>query len=384
MDEIQDIYCDEYGYSGDYMMDKEQPYFVYSSVAIDEKTATDIICHVRESFRIQGEELKGSKMIKFNSGRKAIIEIMDMLQGRGKISISDKKYALACRFFEFIFEPAVVAKNSIFYSIGFHKFISNILYLLFQTRQADAEDIFEEFEKAIRERNYERLGILFSPLYLPNMSPVLEDIKDFASKNKEPIIKEFSFLEGIGPRKWALDLTMSSLVALLRFWGEHFPRLRVFCDASKPLEASMELFKMMIGREDKVYVELCGEKHPLTFNLAEPIALVDSKNYAGIQLADIMAAAFGFVANNPQDGYARKLLDYTPNVIGPGSIWPEIEKVELSTLEGMRNAILLEELVDRSKRKVNLLDGIEDFLISVDHKLREEMFNKPPLSGLEL
>lgn len=68
MDEIQDIYCDEYGYSGDYMMDKEQPYFVYSSVAIDEKTATDIICHVKESFRIQGEELKGSKMIKFNSG----------------------------------------------------------------------------------------------------------------------------------------------------------------------------------------------------------------------------------------------------------------------------------------------------------------------------
>jgi hypothetical protein len=368
-DNPEDIYCDEHGYSGDYMMDKEQPYFVYSSIAIDEKTARDIISGIKKNFRIQGEELKGSKLIKFNNGRKAILQILDLIRDRAKLSISDKKYALACRFFEYIFEPALAAKNSLFYRIGFHKFISNILYMEFRARQAHAEDIFADFEDAIRQRSHEKMAILFSTLTLPNMSPVLEDVKDFASQNREPIIKEFSFLKDSGPSKWALDLTTSSLFALLGFWGQRFSSLRVFCDASKPLEVSLELFKTMINREDKKYVELGGEKHPLTFNLAQPIALVNSTDFAGIQLADVIAGAYGFVMNNPRDEYTRRLLDYAPEIIGPGSIWPETEKLDLFTFEGMRNAIVLQELVERSRRKIDLLDGIGEFLVTIEQKL---------------
>jgi len=93
-------------------------------------------------------------------------------------------------------------------------------------------------------------------------------------------------------------------------------------------------------------------------------------------LADVIAGAYGFAINNPRDEYTRRLLDYGPEIIGPGSIWPEREKLDLSTFEGMRNVIVLQELVERSRRKIDLLDGIGEFLVSIEQDLREEMSGK--------
>jgi len=150
-DVVQEIYCDEHGYSGNYLMDREQPYFVYASVAIKESAAKDIVAATKKDFGIQGEELKGRALVKYNRGRKAISRILSLLSGSIKVSISDKKYALACKFFEYIFEPTFASQSSLFYSIGFHRFIANILYLHFTARSAHAEDIFEDFERLMRE-----------------------------------------------------------------------------------------------------------------------------------------------------------------------------------------------------------------------------------------
>jgi hypothetical protein len=52
-----------------------------------------------------------------------------------------------CKFFEYIFEPALQRNNKFFYDVDFHKFVANVLYLHFQVRagsvppgQADEED----------------------------------------------------------------------------------------------------------------------------------------------------------------------------------------------------------------------------------------------------
>ena len=92
-----------------------------------------------KKYRIQNGEIKGGNLAKGRKGRRAIDEIMESLKGRIKVSISDKKYALAGKFFEYIFEPALQKNNIIFYNANFHKFISTILYLELLSRGSMAE-----------------------------------------------------------------------------------------------------------------------------------------------------------------------------------------------------------------------------------------------------
>jgi hypothetical protein len=63
---------------------------------------------------------------------------------------------LACKFFEYIFEPPLAEQNSIFYGCGFHLFIGNLLWML-RARDASAETIFEEFSKFARDGNTKAL-----------------------------------------------------------------------------------------------------------------------------------------------------------------------------------------------------------------------------------
>jgi len=359
---IQEIYCDEHGYSGNYLLDAQQPYFIYSSIAIDGIIAKETVTEIKKDFQVNSNELKGGRLLKYNKGRRAILKIIKSNFKNIKISVSDKKYALACKFVEYIFEPTVASQNSIFYAIGFHKFIAGILYLEFMARNETSEYIFDDFEKLMRKMDLESLGILFSPIAQPNMSPVLKDIRDFAFYNKGTIIKEIDSLKGTNHGKWVLDLSTSSLFALLGHWGERYEQLKVFCDTSKPIESGLDLFNVMINRKDKKYVQLGGEKHPLTFNLAEPISLVDSIEHAGIQLADVIAAAYGYAFKNRNDKYSKELIEFGSDIFGPGSIWPESERLNPSYIENRRNSLVLCELVDRSRRKCDLLDGMSDYI----------------------
>ena len=94
-------------------------------------------------------------------------------------------------------------------------------------------------------------------------------------------------------------------------------------------------------------MKIGGETYPLTFNLAEPISLVDSKDFAAVQLADVIGAAYGFARKHRQDRYSMEWMEYAPKVFGPGSIWPESERVYPQGFEAARNALVLRELVER-------------------------------------
>lgn len=61
---------------------------------------------------------------------------------------------------------------------------------------------------------------------------------------------------------------------------------------------------------------------------------------------------------------------------GPGSIWPESERVYPQGFEAARNALVLRELVERSERKIDLLDGMPNFLNMITEKLRREILDQ--------
>lgn len=281
-----------------------------------------------------------------------------------------KKYNLACKFFEYIFEPTISENNLAFYTIGFNRFIANLLHLHFEQKAKYAEEIFEDFEKLMRTLDDTALTHIFNDLSFSSTCPALKLIKTFCVHHKLTILKELDELKGTGPGKWILDLTDTALFTQLGLWGEKHEQLEVFCDRAKPLEANKGMFNIMINRNEKLCNMYINKKQSIIFNLASEIKLVDSVNYPGIQLADVAAGATAFMFQNPQMDQSQNWLHFATKSVHPLSILPEPKSVDLTTLEAQRNFLLLQELVTRSVNGVPLLKGIGEFVKTVSNRLR--------------
>jgi len=368
------IYFDESGYTGEKLLEEDQPTFSYASVCIDSDKAEEIVSKIISKYKIQNGELKAVKLIRRERGKKAILEILEAVKDNIKISVSDKKYALAGQIFEYIFEPILASKNSIFYNLNFHKFIANSLYLCFITDDIFAKELFLKFEKLMRNKTLEDLEAIISILdTIDEKSESFEFVKniiEFIKIHKIEIYEEIKDL-----KKWTIDLSITSLHSLFSSWGENKDKLVAYCDNSKPIGEQKNIFNSMIDRDGEIIYSILktdeGKQIPLTYNL-KSIELVDSKIYKGVQLADVVATAsaysFQMFKDNNSD-FNKKLQEILlPNIVY-GSIFPNFDYINLEKKEVQLNAILLEEIVSRSRNSIPILDEIEEYIIFMSNSL---------------
>lgn len=369
----QKIYFDESGFTGNNLLNEKQNYFAYASVATTPEEAEGVVNRIMKDYQIQGKELKGKNLAKYSRTRRAMDEILTHYEGRVKISISDKKYALACKFFEYIFEPSLSEINTVFYGINFHLFIANILHVEFLARGAGAEEIFTEFEELMRDMNEERLVSLFSSSENHAHSPVLTQIREFALHQREDIRAELDSLRGGVTGRWVLDLTGSALHSLLANWGLMYDELTAVCDESKPLMENANIFDGMIGRKgETLFVDTPTGKQPLTFNLSGAIEFASSKVEHGIQIADVLAAVAVFAKTNDDDPYAIKWRKMLPEIARYGSVVPDYDHLDLKGLAAKRNALVLIELHSRATKKQSVTKGMEEYIAFMTHQLKRE------------
>jgi hypothetical protein len=371
---IQEIYCDESGFTGNNLLDKQTPFFAYSSVAVSNEEAKDYVQKIIKDYRVQAGELKFQKLIKYSKGRQAIAHILSTFHDRAKVTVHHKKYNLACKFYEYIFEPTIASKSSIFYNLGFHRFISHLLYIHFQSKSDYAEEIFKDFYDLMKAKDNAGLVYLFSSLSLPNISPALDTIREFCVHQQGIINEELDSLKGTGTGKWILDLTHTSLFSLLGEWGQEFDQIEVFCDASKPLQEQMEIFQVMVNKDEKLFMDLAGQQHAISFNLASLPQLVDSQSHPGIQIADVLAGTFAFVfrenSKSNYNSYPKEWIPYLEKCVSPYSVIPDPEEhLDWTKINVKRNYLILEELTGRSISNASLLDGIDVFLAQITHHL---------------
>ena len=106
------IYLDESGATGNHLMDQEQPFFVYASLGLEQDEASAIHSEMVDRFQIQGPELKGISLTKRQQGREAILWLWREAGQRSKIAVAEKVFALAGKFFEYMFEPSLASHSS--------------------------------------------------------------------------------------------------------------------------------------------------------------------------------------------------------------------------------------------------------------------------------
>jgi hypothetical protein len=69
--DILDIFCDESGFTGQNLLNPDQRFFAYGSVAISPTEAAEVVAQTIRDFRLQGNELKGKNLLRHPSGGKA-------------------------------------------------------------------------------------------------------------------------------------------------------------------------------------------------------------------------------------------------------------------------------------------------------------------------
>jgi hypothetical protein len=263
-----------------------------------------------------------------------------------------------------VFEPVLAAQNSIFYSANFHRFIAAVIYMHMEARQEATERLIADFAVMMKELD----GTQFSPLVstdkIQNIgATVLEQITLFASLHKDAVTEELLTLDGgQGVPNWVLDLTTTSLFTLLSEFAVTLSPLTVYCDASKPLMANKSVFGAMVNRPDMLGGKDVFGEHPFGFDLSCEPQLVNSKDYAGVQIADIFASATAFCIQNQTDPSARRWWEQLRQSLSGCHIVPDLQYSNLKTENGFVGVAILSELVRRSLQKQNLFDGMQEFI----------------------
>ena len=356
------VFGDESGFTGNNLLDPDQEYFAYCVVAVGEDEAANLVSRIKRDYGIQGDELKGRRLVRFHRGRKAIGELYESLADRTRLIVSHKRYALAGKFFEYVFEPPLAKKNSFFYALDFHRFIANLLFAHYFAEAPHLAVLFEEFEAMMRARDVDEARLLFTTLAIPNENPMIADIRDFAVSHRESIAAELAAMGGATRANWVLDLTTTSAVSVLAELGERFDPMRVVVDESKPLRHDAPLFEAMIGRSDVAEVEIGDRRERLSFNLERPIELAGSHEHPGLQLADALATGGLYFFQDRERPGREWREQHLERVLSTRSVLPDLSCVDPRNPKAVRNATVLAELAERSRTGEDLLEGLDRVL----------------------
>ena len=379
----QSIYCDEAGFTGNNLLDPNQPFFTFATIAIEPGAAAGIVERAVKDYRINGKELKGKDLLKFSRGQQAISYVLEACAHQTLVSAWHKRYSLASKFFEHLIEPVIADQNSLFYSAGLHRFISNILFFESIVDERRDEGTLQAFQALIRAKDPKALPTLFPNTVLgEEYYSVLQDIQAFVVIHRDIIARDIESFSGDHPLyRWLLDLSTSALFALLTTWGERFDSLLVYCDESKPLMQLREVVDLMVGRTDKASVSFEGKRQSIIFNLAEPVHFVPSTDCPGVQLADVVSSALAYCLQHPGEKVSRSWMQRMTPQISEFSVFPDVEMMDLTDEKPFVNALLLRELVDRSAKGQDLFEGIPEFIRAARERHAIEVRRAIPLPG---
>ncbi len=356
MTDILDIACDESGHTGPDLLQKDQRYFAYASVAISDAEAYEIIQKARAAHSVQMPELKAQALMGSERGRRLIAALLTEIEGRYTVNINDKLLALCGWFFEYIYEPVYQDDPWLLYRKNLHRFIAMYTWLWMTDNESQARPAIEQFQRYMRSRNPGDAPFLFDnprpPLTLEGTEHPFESILRFAYGYRDIIIADNARLDKELPDggRWTLDLSTSALWSHLNHWGATGKLLSVRCDASKPLQANIKNFT---GDERDPGIRRARMKHNperMGWRLLEPIAFVDSRNHPAIQLADVIAGTMVAIVANDFSSESRTIGEMIMDHVHPHSIMPDMEVIDPSTRSAAVNALIVYDLAQRAER----------------------------------
>lgn len=329
------IFCDESGYTGQDLLSIEQPFFVYVGIKIQESLAKQIYKKAVSS-GYQGSELKSKNLLKYSKGRKIAKQIIEEIGGNTRFCFHNKEYALCCTFFEQLIEPCLHDMNSVFYPKNMHRFVASFLYMNYKARHSNTPHILKMYQDFIRQPTPSLLEKII--LSLREGDDVMQMISLLLARHK------YNILKSVSGKDTTIDLTQTSVGSVIRSFYANETDLQILCDKATALKGKE--FNAHLHNITNEYLQLCGfetcEDNPFDDN----VKLEDSKNFVGIQLADVVSGSIAYALQHKDDfsSFVHRQLIETSSFISEGSIRFDKDFLDLQIKENSVNLFVFETL----------------------------------------
>ncbi len=382
MSEPLEIACDEAGHTGPDLLHEEQRFFAYGSVAIPDNEAWAMIDAARRAHPVQMPELKAARLMRSANGRALISDLIEAAEGRFAVNAHEKLLALCGWVFEYIYEPVYQREPWLLYQKNLHRFVAMFTWLWFKDAGSQAAEAVRQFQHYMRTRDEGVAPLLFDQIHAPlrevDHPHPFELILRFARGYRDIIIADNARLDKSLPDegRWLLDLSASGLWSHLNHWGQTRRPLLVRCDASKPLEEIAAEFSESQGDPGIGRMRAIGHDQPLGWDLAAPIAFVDSRDHPSVQLADIIAsttvAAFGRGVPAGFEGTAQRIDRHMLR----DSIFPDQDVIDLQQRGPAVNYLVLYDLALRAGRGAEPYENLAEMYHAAEVSWARGDFNR--------
>jgi len=334
------IAFDEAGNTGSNLLDQNQPCFSLTSVCLSEDDARKVLQPVSST---QANEVHFSKLKRRIDGREGIIAVLQsplLKSSTAKIFVVNKRFMVVTKIVDLLIESLLYENGIDLYDRGGNIALANLLYYCTPTfcGSPDFERILDRFLKLVRKKSNSAItefyGAVSDCRARCGKYQNFQEIFDILTATRTRV---GDYLPEWSPTE--LDPALSTFMSLSSAWSDQLGEVfSVIHDDSKPIAFDKDLVEaLMDSNGQDVRVGRDRRTGPL-FIRATGITLVNSKDFAQVQVADLLAGASAYLFA----GYERVAADSEfhkavesslPKELIYGAIWPapEVDPEALET-----------------------------------------------------
>ena len=305
-------YFDEAGYTGSDLTNAEQPYFSLGSA----KFTDDEILQIKNDLSLNDKnELHFKQLYKSPAGQRRILSLLSnplIDKKHIKIGIAEKRYCIYAQIVDVLVETMAHSIGENIYANRSALIMAHLLYT-FAVNHSN-QTLVQTFEKAfvdmIRKQNNQSITDFYQKA--DDIYNSSDTSNEFREMLEIVMASRFTAKEAFTDDKFYLDNTLTVFVSLVFAWYKQTAtRLDIKFDESKPIATKDEFIRQLMKyREDSITIGPKGMEHQYPLPI-DQLELVDSSEYIGVQIADIIASSINFILtnNNPRyDKFRKKLM----------------------------------------------------------------------------
>lgn len=331
------LFMDESGFTGEDLFSSDQPVFVLATVFLPEDE-----CQIvkREHFgAVRAAELKHSKLCQRTRSQGMVLSFLRQVVKQPELirfSILHKRYDLVCHMVDWLVETRVHDVGLNLYQRGGHIGLSNMLYYCLPGLGGSEffVGLLKRFQDMMRYRTREAFDAFFRPLYErygqgEQLDEVTTYLLGFCVHPQFGFSPEFGFREllNLPEKPFAVGLTCA--LALMERWKQyHTEPVSLVHDNSSSMVKERDIWEALVSPSlPPALVGYAGRirSYPL---MVKETSFEPSHQWAGLQLADILAGAMAYRLRwyvngcDPHDDYGVALSEIEWSVFDIHAVWP--------------------------------------------------------------
>ena len=322
-----DIYIDEAGNTGQDLMNLDQIVFVLASNNFSADEINTLASLFEDKTELHFKKLKDS-----DKGRNSIIQFLNhplINEERIICSTIHKEYATVAQIVDQIIEPVLYDNNIDIYQYGQNIAMTNFIIHFgnFFWDKVCYKAMLHSFIEMMRKKTENCISEFYK-----NAKCLFNSAKSKERRLLEPILDSEKQIAEIlkGVDKFTIDVTLSSFYILSDLWHKKTnKKLNIIQDSSKQIEYYQEYIDFTKALNIPKQ-EIGFGSRKMTFpTQIEKIELVDSENYLGVQISDLIASSLAFMYSNKNDKQKKLVAEIQKSKLVQLSnyhtVWPNTD-----------------------------------------------------------